>query len=102
MNFPFPFPSSFRSRLLLALLATATALLAETAPPPAIPPSSSPANASALPVNAADAPIVLPAVEVIATAEKSPLAVSVDPKAPAQPIPAHDGADALKTIPGSV
>ena len=26
--------------------------------------------------------------------------VSADPKAPAQPVPAHDGADVLKSIPG--
>ncbi len=30
----------------------------------------------------------------------APLLISVDPKAPAQPAPAHDGADVLKSIPG--
>jgi iron complex outermembrane receptor protein len=30
----------------------------------------------------------------------SPLRVSVDPRAPAQPAPAHDGADVLKSVPG--
>ena len=29
-----------------------------------------------------------------------PLTVVTDPKAPRQPLPAHDGADYLKTIPG--
>lgn len=29
-----------------------------------------------------------------------PLVVTTDPKAPAQPVPAHDGADALKAVPG--
>ena len=31
---------------------------------------------------------------------ESPLRVTADPKAPAQPAPAHDGADVLKSIPG--
>ncbi|MDQ9172369.1 TonB-dependent copper receptor [Oxalobacteraceae bacterium R-40] len=55
-------------------------------------------NNSALPVNQAVA--VLP--EVVVTAEKmsAPLTVESDPKAPRQPVPAHDGADYLKTIPG--
>ncbi|MGV3742466.1 MAG: TonB-dependent copper receptor [Burkholderiaceae bacterium] len=53
---------------------------------------------SALPLNQAVA--VLP--EVVVTAEKmsAPLTVESDPKAPRQPVPAHDGADYLKTIPG--
>ena len=33
-------------------------------------------------------------------AAKSPLTVKTNPKAPRQPVPAHDGADYLKTIPG--
>ncbi len=94
MNLSYPFFPSSQSRLLLVLLATPGALLAQTVPPPP------PASALSAPATAADAPILLPTVEVIATAEKNPLDVSVDPKAPAQPIPAHDGADALKTIPG--
>ncbi len=39
-------------------------------------------------------------VEVTAPSTSSPLVVETDPKAPRQPIPAHDGADYLKTIPG--
>lgn len=40
--------------------------------------------------------------EVVVTAPMmlEPLVVSTDPKAPRQPVPAHDGADYLKTIPG--
>jgi len=40
--------------------------------------------------------------EVVVTAPRSqePLTVVTDPKAPRQPIPAHDGADYLKNIPG--
>lgn len=57
-------------------------------------------------------PIALPTValsednplldEVIVTAPQvsEPLTVVTDPKAPRQPVPAHDGADLLKSIPG--
>lgn len=40
--------------------------------------------------------------EVVVTAPQStqPLTVKTDPKKPRQPVPAHDGADYLKTIPG--
>ena len=39
-------------------------------------------------------------VVVTALATNSPLSVETDPRAPRQPIPAHDGADYLKAIPG--
>jgi iron complex outermembrane recepter protein len=39
-------------------------------------------------------------VVVTAPSTTSPLVVETDPRAPRQPIPAHDGADYLKTIPG--
>ena len=42
----------------------------------------------------------LPDVVVTAPKMEAPLVVSTDPKAPRQPVPAHDGADYLKTIPG--
>lgn len=42
----------------------------------------------------------LPEVVVIAPAMEQPLAVTTDPRKPRQPIPAHDGAEYLKTIPG--
>ncbi len=40
--------------------------------------------------------------EVVVTAPQStePLTVRTNPKKPRQPVPAHDGADYLKTIPG--
>lgn len=37
---------------------------------------------------------------VIGEHTQAPLTVSTDPKAPRQPLPAHDGADYLKTLPG--
>ena len=42
----------------------------------------------------------LPVVVVTAVADTSPLVVESDLKAPRQPLPAHDGADFLKTIAG--
>lgn len=42
----------------------------------------------------------LPALSVIAHAGARPLSVELDPKAPAQPIPAQDGAEVLRAIPG--
>ncbi|WP_261528806.1 TonB-dependent copper receptor [Burkholderia multivorans] len=48
-----------------------------------------------------DAPgMLLPPVEVVASPLSTPLVVVTDPKAPRQPLPASDGADYLKTIPG--
>jgi iron complex outermembrane receptor protein len=43
---------------------------------------------------------VLSPVVVTAPTTTAPLTVETDPKAPRQPIPAHDGADFLKSIPG--
>ncbi|MDD5330826.1 MAG: TonB-dependent copper receptor [Sulfuricella sp.] len=43
---------------------------------------------------------VLDEVVVTAPMMLEPLVVTTDPKAPRQPVPAHDGADYLKTIPG--
>ncbi|QWD79182.1 TonB-dependent copper receptor [Polynucleobacter sp. MWH-Spelu-300-X4] len=43
---------------------------------------------------------VLSDVVVTATTMSSPLIVEMDPKVPRQPLPAHDGADFLKSIPG--
>lgn len=42
----------------------------------------------------------LDAVVVTASPLDDPLTVTTNPKAPRQPLPAHDGADYLKTIPG--
>ena len=41
-------------------------------------------------------------VVVTSVRSKDPLIVSTDAKAPVQPVPAHDGADVLKNIPGFV
>ena len=46
-----------------------------------------------------DAPELSPTV-ITAVAPSSPLTVVTNPKAPRQPVPASDGADYLKTIPG--
>ncbi|HQZ46003.1 MAG TPA: TonB-dependent copper receptor [Usitatibacteraceae bacterium] len=45
---------------------------------------------------------VAPLDAVVVTAERddAPLTVTTDPRKPRQPLPAHDGADFLKTIPG--
>lgn len=74
-------------RLLLALLAHAPALLlAQTA--------------AAVPGSAENDPVKLDPVVITAASTQQPLLVAVDPKAPAQPVPAHDGADVLKSVPG--
>jgi len=44
--------------------------------------------------------VVLDPVVVTTTHLAAPLVSIADPKAPAQPVPAHDGADVLKSIPG--
>ncbi|KAB0644915.1 TonB-dependent copper receptor [Burkholderia latens] len=51
-------------------------------------------------VPADDAAALLPSVEVVASPLTTPLVVVTDPKTPRQPLPASDGADYLKTIPG--
>jgi iron complex outermembrane recepter protein len=57
------------------------------------------APAPAAPSPAADAPS-LPPIEVLAAPPSDPLTIVTDPKTPRQPLPASDGADYLKTIPG--
>lgn len=44
--------------------------------------------------------VKLDPVVVTAAQTQQPLVVTTDPKAPAQPVPAHDGAEALKSVPG--
>jgi iron complex outermembrane receptor protein len=44
--------------------------------------------------------VVLDEVVVTSPAMDQPLVVKTDPRKPRQPVPAHDGADYLKTIPG--
>jgi iron complex outermembrane receptor protein len=45
-------------------------------------------------------PVKLEPIVITAASTQQPLLVPVDPKAPAQPVPAHDGADVLKSVPG--
>ena len=45
-------------------------------------------------------PMQLPPAVITAVAQQSPLTVVTDPREPRQPVPAADGADYLKTIPG--
>lgn len=54
------------------------------------------------PLHAADSSDArtLPPVVVTAAMQDTPLTVVADPRAPRQPVPASDGADFLKTIPG--
>lgn len=71
-----------------------------------IPISSSPRGAfavltlTAASLQAAGTIIPLPAVVVTGHHSDQPLLVSADPRAPAQPIPAQDGAEILRNIPG--
>ncbi len=50
--------------------------------------------------HAGDAPTALDPIVVTAAPPSTPLVIEIDPKAPRQPVPASDGADLLKTIPG--
>ncbi|KWD71444.1 TonB-dependent copper receptor [Burkholderia ubonensis] len=52
------------------------------------------------PAAQAGAADLLPPVEVVASPLRTPLVVVTNPKTPRQPLPASDGADYLKTIPG--
>jgi outer membrane receptor protein involved in Fe transport len=50
--------------------------------------------------SASEAPANVEEMVVTGVRTDAPLNVSTNPKAPRQPVPAHDGADYLKTIPG--
>ena len=54
----------------------------------------------ALPALALAQEATLGRVVVTAPVTEAPLTVTTDPRAPRQPLPAHDGADMLKSIPG--
>ena len=72
----------------LSLVAAVPLLAAEAEPQKKpIPPKAAKAEPSAV-------------VEVTAPLPTEPLVTILDPKAPRQPLPAHDGAEYLKTIPG--
>jgi iron complex outermembrane receptor protein len=57
------------------------------------------ASAAVAPASAVEE-LSLPPIEVLAAPPATPLTVVTDPKTPRQPLPASDGADYLKTIPG--
>ncbi|MEZ5527776.1 MAG: TonB-dependent copper receptor [Gammaproteobacteria bacterium] len=57
------------------------------------------ASASSVSI-ASDAPSTVEEMVVTGVRTDAPLNVTTNPKAPRQPVPAHDGADFLKTIPG--
>lgn len=60
-------------------------------------PATHPAPA---PVTVPDTPADIPVMVVTGTSLSAPLTVQADTKLPRQPLPAQDGADYLKTIPG--
>ena len=63
----------------------------------AAPAQQSPTPATALPT---EPEVVLAPLIITGATSERPLSVTLDPKAPAQPIPAQDGADVLKAAPG--
>ncbi|SAI72593.1 TonB-dependent outer membrane receptor [Bordetella trematum] len=81
MSLPY-FPA--RASSLAAALCYVFSAPAQSGQPPAV----------SLPVADMD-PVVITAI-----APSSPLTIVTDPKLPRQPLPASDGADYLKTIPG--
>ena len=54
----------------------------------------------AVPFKALGAPALEDEIVVTAARMQSPLEVVTDPRLPRQPLPAHDGADYLKTVAG--
>jgi iron complex outermembrane receptor protein len=62
--------------------------------------SGTPLAAGAPLAAAAQEPLLEPEMIVTGTRTASPLEVITDPGKPRQPVPAHDGADYLKTVPG--
>jgi iron complex outermembrane receptor protein len=82
-------PNNMNSRTLLSVTLLALVTAAFAARP------ESPASETAKPDAVKLDPVVVTAAQTVA-----PLTVTKDPHAPAQPVPAHDGADVLKDIPG--
>ncbi|MBE2216206.1 MAG: TonB-dependent copper receptor [Opitutaceae bacterium] len=76
----------------LALPLTAGVLAAQSTPAST---TSAPASAAA-----AETEITLAPLVVTGASSEQPLIVTLDPRAPAQPMPAQDGADVLKAVPG--
>ncbi|KVM54009.1 TonB-dependent receptor [Burkholderia ubonensis] len=88
---------SRRLPLMLKLTMPALAASAMTAACAATGAARAEGAGSAVQAGAAD---LLPPVEVVASPLRTPLVVVTNPKTPRQPLPASDGADYLKTIPG--
>ncbi|KVN97142.1 TonB-dependent copper receptor [Burkholderia ubonensis] len=88
---------SRRLPLMLKLTMPALAASAMTAACAATGAARAEGAAPAVQAGAAD---LLPPVEVVASPLRTPLVVVTNPKTPRQPLPASDGADYLKTIPG--
>ena len=86
-----------RLPLMLKLTMPALAASAMTAASAATEAARAADTAAVAPAGAAE---MLPPVEVVASPLTTPLVVVTDPKKPRQPLPASDGADYLKTIPG--
>ncbi|KWK09892.1 TonB-dependent copper receptor [Burkholderia stagnalis] len=86
-----------RLPLMLKLTMPALAASAMTAASAATDAARAADTAAAAPAGVAE---MLPPVEVVASPLTTPLVVVTDPKKPRQPLPASDGADYLKTIPG--
>ncbi|KVN58266.1 TonB-dependent copper receptor [Burkholderia stagnalis] len=86
-----------RLPLMLKLTMPALAASAMTAASAATDAARTADTAAAAPAGVAE---MLPPVEVVASPLTTPLVVVTDPKTPRQPLPASDGADYLKTIPG--
>ncbi|KVM80221.1 TonB-dependent copper receptor [Burkholderia stagnalis] len=86
-----------RLPLMLKLTMPALAASAMTAASAATDAARTADTAAAAPAGVAE---MLPPVEVVASPLTTPLVVVTDPKKPRQPLPASDGADYLKTIPG--
>jgi iron complex outermembrane recepter protein len=75
----------------IAHFATLAAILAS----PWLPAATTPADPGGL-----VADVIFDPVVVTSTPQASPLTFEIDPKIPRQPVPASDGADYLRTIPG--
>lgn len=88
---------SWRLPLMLKLTMPALAASAMTAACAATGAARADDAGPAVQAGAAD---LLPPVEVVASPLRTPLVVVTNPKTPRQPLPASDGADYLKTIPG--
>lgn len=92
-----------KTLLVLAIAGPASAVAATQAPhqPQATESPSLPVKAASGPTSGSpQAATQLSTVVVTAAAPNEPLILETDPKQPRQPIPAHDGADYLKTMPG--